>query len=180
MKNDVLYEGALTNGSRKAINHNVADNSVTVAEIDITTSTTGATLVNVPELVTDSTHQLDAGATYQFDVHLSTISTANGGIKVAFAQTNGLTLTSLESISNAKNTGTADVKSHVTSTTTGASLVATTTAIQEVDIKGTFVAKTGGTLQLQIAQNVAHADTTSLYVGSYMTVRRISPIDTIQ
>lgn len=180
MKNDILFEGALTNQTRKALNHNVEDRCVVIAEIDITSSTTGATLTNVPELITDTTHKLEALMEYMFEANLSVISTANSGVKVAFAQTNGLTLSQFECLSNAKHTGTADVITHVTSTTAGTSVVATTTVIQQVILKGTFTTTTGGTLQLQMAQNASHADTTSIFKGSTLVVKRVGKIDTTQ
>lgn len=180
MKNDILFEGVLTNQSRKALNHNIEDRSVTIAEIDITSSTTGATLVNVPELITDTTHKLEALTEYMFEANLSVISTINSGVKAAFAQTNGLTLSQFECISSAKHTGTADVITHVTSTTTGTSLVATTTVIQQVTLMGTFTTITAGTLQLQIAQNASHADTTSIFKGSTLVVKRVGKIDATQ
>jgi hypothetical protein len=48
------------------------------------------------------------------------------------------------------------------------SLAASTTAILKARITGTCVVALAGTLQLQAAQNAAHADTTSVFVGSFM------------
>lgn len=169
-KNRILYEGALEAGARKIINENFSDVSVCSTQFDAVTSTTGATLTNVVGLVTDSISI--AAGTYRFYIHLSTVATANSGLKVGLKFGTASMLTSIESAARGF-TASAVAVQHSTTATDAASLFASTTAVINCIIEGTMVVALAGTLQLQAAQNAAHADTTSVYVGSYMTFTKI-------
>lgn len=169
-KNLVKFEGALDFDNRKVINQNTPDYSICSTEFDAVTGTTGATLTNVVGMLSGT---LVAGRTYKFKLHLSTVATSNSGLKIGLAQTNGLTLTSIESAATGF-TAAAAATQHSTTATSAASLFASTTAVIKCVIEGTFVVATAGTLQLQAAQNAAHADTTSVYVGSFMEFTEIA------
>lgn len=160
--------GVLDGGAKKIINENFSDVSLCTTQLDLATSTT---LTNVAGMVTDAITFV-AGGTYRFKIHLAGTATSNGGLKVGLKQNNGLTLTSIESTAKGF-TASAVAVQHSTTATDAASLFASTTAVIECVIEGTLVVLTGGTLQLQAAQNASHSDTTSIYVGSHMEFTRI-------
>lgn len=139
-------------------------------QFDAVTGTTGTTLTNIVGL---TGFTLDAAGTYQFEVEISGVSTVNCGIKLGFKYTTA-TLTSLES----KAVGQAAASmalSRVTSTTDQATLFGSNAAAWlGVRITGQIVVNAAGTLALQAAQNAAHADTTSVYVGSWMRLKKVS------
>lgn len=167
-KNRVLYEGALTQDTRFTINENFADVSLCTTQFDAVTGTTGATLTNVVGMVTGS---LSAG-TYRFKINLAGIATANSGLKVGLKFGTASMLTSIESTAKGF-TASAVAVQHSTTATDAASLFASTTAVINCVLEGTLVIAIAGTLQLQAAQNAAHADTTSVYVGSHMEFTKI-------
>jgi hypothetical protein len=137
-------------------------------QFDAVTGTTGTTLTSVVGL---TSFELLAGETYMFELHLAGVATANCGHKVGFGLTTA-TLTSLESMAVA-HTATAIAATHSTTATSAATLHGATSATIDITIKGRMVVLLGGTLDVQCAQNAAHADTTSVYVGSYMTLKRV-------
>lgn len=167
-KNIVRFEGALAQDTRNIINNNFADDGVCTTQFDAVTGTTGATLTNVVGMVTDTL----APGRYKFTINLGTVATTNSGIKLGLKQSVASMLTSIEYQAEAMAAA-ASVNSRGTSTTDQASIVATTTAVIAVRITGTVVVGLAGTLQLQAAQNAAHADTTSVFVGSNMEFTRI-------
>lgn len=169
-KDRVLYEGALSNDSRRAIDRNFADVSLCTTQFDAVTGSTGTTLTNVVGMTTDAI-SLTPG-TYRFQIFLAGVATANSGLKVGLKQNNGLTLTSIESTAKGF-TASAVAVQHSTTATDAASLFASTTAVISCVIDGTMVIATAGTIQLQAAQNAAHADTTSVYAGSRMEFTRV-------
>jgi len=152
----------------KTITGNInADTKYCTTQFDAVTGTTGATLTNVVGLTAIS---LVAGATYAFRVLLPGVATANSGIKAGFKYTTA-TLTSIESTARIY-TASAVAVQHATSTTDQASLAASTTAAIFTEITGRIVVNAAGTLAVQAAQNAAHADTTSVYVGASATFTR--------
>lgn len=169
-RNLVKYEGALTADTRKILNDNLSDLSKCTTEFDVDSGTTGSTLANVVGMVTDT---LEAGATYAFRIHLSMTSTGNGGLKAALKFGTASMLTSIQSNSIAYTVTNDHVQLTSTTATDAASLVATTTAVTKCVIEGTLVVALAGTLQLQAAQNAAHADNTTIYAGSYMEFKKI-------
>ena len=62
---------------------------------------------------------------------------------------------------------------HTTTATTGMTLFGATAAYIAARIFGRITVNAAGTLAVQAAQNAAHADTTSVYVGSRATFTRI-------
>lgn len=168
-KNKVLNEGALEASTRSIINNNFADISLCSTQLDAVTGTTGTTLTNVSAMITDS---LDPG-TYEVYVHWSGVSTANSGVKLGLKWGTASMITATE-IAATGRTASASATQHTTTSTDQTSLFAQTAAVIEVDIRGIVVIGTAGTLQFQMAQNAAHADTTSTYVKSYMRVTKIA------
>lgn len=144
--------------------------SVTVrqsATLSATSGDTGVTLTNLAGLVVTV-----VPGTYAFTCNLGTVATTNSGLKVGFK----LTTTVLTSIEYQATGGSAtgNVASRGTTATDQMSLYAATAATLVNRITGTMVVGTGGTIQLQGAQNASHADTTSVFLGSSMTFTRIA------
>lgn len=129
------------------------------------TATTNTTLANLTGLV----HTLEVG-TYKFRVAIQALSTANGGTKVAFNYT---APTSLQCEAKAF-TASGVAVTRVTTTTDQASLVAATAANICIELEGTIVVATAGTIQVQGAQNASHADTTTFYTGSTFEITKIA------
>lgn len=138
-------------------------------QFDAVTGTTGATLTNIVGLTGFS---LAAAGVYAFQIHISGVSTVNCGMKLGFGYTT-LTATSLESSARGY-TASAVAVQHTTTSTTGMTLFGQTAVVIAVDLYGRLVVNAAGTLAVQAAQNAAHADTTSVYVGSWATFQRIS------
>ncbi len=137
-------------------------------QFDAVTGTTGATLTNVIGLVETVTP-----GTYRFKIHLGTVATTNSGIKVGLKQGTASMLTSIEYDSTG-HAAAASVTSRGTTATDAATMFGSTTAVLRCVIEGTMVVALAGTLQVQAAQNAAHADTTSVFVGSFFEVNRIA------
>lgn len=136
-------------------------------QFDAVTGTTGATLTNIVGM----TSNVIAAGVYIVEAMLDGVSTANSGFKVAIGGTATQTSTeqnatylTASAVSNGRNT----------TATSGTAIGGTTAAITHVKITGTVVVNAAGTLTIMAAQNAAHADTTSVYVGSYMKVTRIA------
>lgn len=138
-------------------------------QFDAVTGTTGATLTNLVGL---TGFDLAAGATYAFEIWLSGVSTANSGIKVGFKYTTA-TLTSLLSLATAHAAASTATAQTTTATDQATLFGSNAAAWLGVRLTGQIVVNAAGTLALQAAQNAAHADTTSIYAGSFMRLSRI-------
>ena len=165
-KNAIKFVGALTDDTLNTINQNFSDVNLSTATL---TANANTTLANVTGLGTDTM----VPGTYRFYVHLIGTAGASGGLKVAFKQNNGLTLTSINSSAQGF-TASAVATQTVTTATDAASLLASTTAIIRTVIEGTMVVATAGTLQLQAAQNASNGTDTVIAIGSMMTFTRIA------
>lgn len=174
--NGVLYQKILALGTNTAGYARVitgqagaigtAETKFCTTQLDAASSTT---LANVTGL---TGFTLTAAGVYAFDIALAGTATSNGGWKVAFKYTTA-TLTDLES-SAIGATASSLVTQHTTTATDQASLLASTTAIIYGRISGRITVNAGGTLAVQFAQNASHADTSSIYVGSWAKLTRIS------
>jgi hypothetical protein len=154
--------------TNKTLTANInADTVRCTTQFDATSGDTGTTLTNVVGMV----YTVVPGV-YRFYVNLPGVATTNSGLKVGFKYTTTV-LTSIEASSRAF-TASSVVVQHTTTATDQATLIGSTTAIIDTVIEGTMVVGTGGTIQLQAAQNASHADTTSVYVGASMTFTRMS------
>ncbi len=161
MTQQTLYnEGAFDHGTRTKINSNFTDlysRLLPARQSADVTATTNTTLANLTGLV----QTLEVG-TYKIKVSLQCLSTANGGTKVAFVYT---APTSIQLEAKAF-TASAVAVTRFTTTTSASSIVAATAANICIELEGTIVVSTRGTLQVQGAQNASHSDTTTFYAGS--------------
>lgn len=102
--------------------------------------------------------------TYAFKlVRPSTVASGTGGIKYAFNYTTAV-LSSLQS-SAAGFTASAVAVQNVTSTTTQADLFTQAAVVIRTIIEGTMVVTTGGTVDVQMAQNTSNASNTVALIG---------------
>jgi hypothetical protein len=167
-KNKVKYEGAFTQDTKRTINDSIPDNSLCTTEFVAVTGTTGVTLTNVVGLVSEV---LQPG-TYNVDIVLQVAATANSGFKAAlkWGTASMITATSLA----VEASSAAAVANTLFTTSTDASpFVAATSAYVTVRVNGVIVVGTAGTIQLQAAQNAAHADETKVLVRSKMSFTAI-------
>lgn len=132
------------------------------AQVDATSTTlanvTGLSFTVVP-------------GTYSFYGAIDTTCGGTGGVKLAFNYT-----TTVLSVINANAfayTATAIAVSKTITTTTQTSIVASNTAFTNVILTGTLIVTTGGTIDLQFAENSANS-TSSVLVGSTLQLTRIS------
>lgn len=163
-KNYVKFEGAFAADDRKVVNDNIRDISRCTTEFVAVTGTTGTTLTNVVGLLSDV---LQPG-TYDVDINLLTTATANSGFKAALKWGTASMITPT-ALSVQANSAAAIANTNFTTSTDASPFVAATAAYVSVRVRGTIVIGLAGTLQLQAAQNAAHADETKVLVGSTMT-----------
>jgi hypothetical protein len=176
--NRVLREGVFTSDTRKIINDNIRDVSSCTTQFDAVTGTTGATLTNVVGMVSDT---LQPG-TYDVDINLNVAATTNCGLKAALKWGTASMITST-SLSVIATSASAVASTLFTTSTDASAFVGATSAYVNVRIRGKIVVAIAGTIQLQAAQNAAHADTTSVTIGSIMTFTPIGatvPLATAQ
>jgi hypothetical protein len=171
-KEVIVNEGAFTQDMKRQINRNFDDLYDAVArcttEFDADSGTTGDTLTDVVGMVVDV-----VPGTYRYYMHLKMLSTANGGVKAGLLFGTAAMLTSIANTARVF-TATGVAVANTTTATDAALLTASTSAAISVVIEGTVVVALAGTLQLQAAQNVAHADNTVIHVGSFMQFQKIS------
>jgi hypothetical protein len=159
-QDDVADPGSLIAG--------LTQTKLVTTQFNAVTGTTGATLTNLVGL---TGFAVQAGAVYTFELNLSGVSTANCGLKIGFKYTTA-TLAALESVSQGF-TASAVACQHTTSTTDQAALFGQTAAVIAVRIVGRITVTTAGTLAIQAAQNAAHADTSSIYIGSWARLTQV-------
>lgn len=163
----VLYKATARGSTWTTVTSNNLKRCTT--QFDAVTGTTGATLTDIVGL---TGFVLDAAGIYAFEINLGTVGTTNSGVKIGLGFTT-LTATSIEyqAIGCA---AAAVVCSRGTTATTGMTLFGSTTATLAVRITGSIVVNAAGTIAIQAAQNAAHADTTSVFVGSWARFAKIS------
>lgn len=139
----------------------IADTKIVTAQVDATTTTlanvTGLSFTVVP-------------GTYTFEAYLPTTCGGTGGVKLAFNYTTAV-LSAISAKAYAY-TASAIAESGTITTTTQTSIVTSATAFTSVILKGTIVVTTGGTVDLQFAENNANG-TSSVLVNGNMTFVRI-------
>lgn len=151
--------GATISGS---INSNIARTSAAVTK---NASTTYANVTGLSATV--------VAGTYKFSVLLpSTVASGTGGIKYAFNYTTAV-LSAIESTARG-TTATAIATQHTTTTTTQTDLFTQAAVVLFVDIEGTMVVTTGGTVDVQMAQSASDASNTVALVGGTLTMTRIA------
>lgn len=164
-KNRVLYEGALTSDTARTINENLSDYCLCTTQLDVASSTTFASVAGL------TSGTLEPGV-YEFVIQLGTVSTANCGIKIGLVQNTASMISQIE-YEGTSFSSSGCGSSRGTTTTSGTTVFSTAAVALIVTVRGTLTVTAAGTLTLQMAQNTSHADTASVFVGSYMKLNRI-------
>lgn len=117
--------------------------------------------------------QTVVAGTYRFRCVLpSTVASGTGGIKYSFHYVT-TALTSLEATGMGYTSAAVAVQ-HTTSTSDVADLFSQAAVVIMTIIEGTMVVSTGGTIQLQMAQNTSNASNSVTLLGASMAFDRIS------
>ncbi len=152
--------------TNKTLTDFIDSGSVVSSAISATSGTTGTTLTNIPGLSVAVT----AGKTYAFQARVTGTSTANSGVKLAFANSGSTTSANYTCIQNNGTTQNA----HSSTTTMGNAVGAATTVFTDAQCWGVVVVNAAGNLTMQFAQNASHADTTTVDANGFMSVRRLN------
>lgn len=111
--------------------------------------------------------------TYRFRCVLpSTVASGTGGIKYAFNYTTAV-LSSIEA-TGIGFTASAVAVQHTTTTTTQTDIFTQAAVVIMTELEGTMVVSTGGTVDLQMAQNTSNASNSITLIGSSMEFVRIA------
>lgn len=111
--------------------------------------------------------------TYKFTLMLpSTVASGTGGIKYAFNYTTTV-LSSIEATAQGY-TASAVAVQHTTTTTTQTDLFTQAAVVIFTEIEGTMVVTTGGTIDVQVAQNTSNASNTIALLGGTFQLIRIA------
>ncbi len=111
--------------------------------------------------------------TYAFSLMLpSTVASGTGGIKYALNYTT--TVVSVLEATGKGFTSAAVAVQHTTTTTTQADLFSQAAVVIFTEINGTMVVTTGGTVDVQVAQNTSNASNTIALLGGYGSFTRIA------
>lgn len=161
--NRVINVGVLTDDTKKIINDNFSDVSRCTTAFLADSGSTADTLTNVVGLVSGT---LQPG-TYEVDINIICTATTNSGIKAAlkWGTASMITTTALAVVATSAS---AVASTTFTTSTDASAFVAATAAYVNVRVKGVIVVALAGTIQLQAAQNAAHADDTTVSIGSTM------------
>jgi hypothetical protein len=144
----------------------VGDTQFCTTQTDRTSSTT------LQDVTGMTAFALVAGATYEFELFIMGTSVATGGLKVALTLTTA-TLTSANY--NAKALLAASLTdTQGTTATSPVPLHGQTQATLGLYVTGRLVVNAGGTAAVQMAQNFSDGTASSVYVGSWVTYRRVS------
>lgn len=109
--------------------------------------------------------------TYIFEVFLPCSTAATPGIKYSFKYTTTV-LSSIQSTARGYVPGLS--VQYVTNTASNADLYTLSGALVLVNINGVMTVTTGGTVEVQMAQNTSNATNTVAQLGSYMVFRQIA------
>lgn len=114
--------------------------------------------------------------TYRFKFHGTVTMTTNGGLKMAFKLTTAV-LTSLalriRQSTDTDNTG-AISAAFTTATDQATWFSQKTVAFTNVIVEGTMVVGTGGTIDVQAAQETAHNDDSTIVLGAFAEMERVA------
>ena len=138
----------------------------------VSTATLTATSNTTLAAVTGLALAVVAGGTYKIRGQLQGTAAASGGIKAQFIASGGLTLTSANITGQNYNGTTLNTQTNVTALATDFSNSAA--AYTNLYFDGTFVVNAAGTITIQAAQNTSNATSTTVAIGSYMELVRIS------
>lgn len=166
---DAGKEGCFTRDTRKIINDNFDDSSLSTTEFVAVTGTTGATLTNVVGMVSGT---LQPG-TYKFRIVAPCLATANTGIKMALKWGTASMITSAQYTARAFTASGVVVTNGTTATDAALILDSAAGVVIQADITGVLVVAIAGTLQFQAAQHTAHADETKVLVNALLELTPI-------
>jgi hypothetical protein len=111
--------------------------------------------------------------TYAFQCELaSTVASGTGGIKYGFAYTTAV-LSAIEA-TGIGMTASAVAVQHTTTTTTQTDIFTQAAVVIFTKLVGTMVVTTGGTVDVQVAQNTSNASNTIALLGSWAQFTRIA------
>lgn len=111
--------------------------------------------------------------TYKFTCMLpSTVASGTGGIKYCFNYT-GTVLSGIEASAQGYTAAAVAVQ-HTTTTTTQADLFTQAAVVIFTEVEGTMVVTTGGTVQVQMAQNTSNGSNTIALIGGTFQMVRIA------
>lgn len=128
------------------------------------TATSNTTLADITGLSIPVT----SGKTYSFKAYLPTTSNIAGGVKAAIGGT--ATATSIVYDATITDAGAIVQPTRASALGTGMGATAVTNAL--IEINGTIVVNAGGTLTVQLAQNVSNASASSVLAGSTFIVEQ--------
>jgi len=180
---------AVVLGASKDISTITSATITTLTSTTVTAGTVTNTAINIPQVLRSSAAvTVNASAayvnvtglsatvvpgTYKFRAVLpSTVASGTGGIKYAFNYTTAV-LSALQS-SAAGYTASAVAVQNVTSTTTQADLFTQAAVVLRTEIDGSFVVTTGGTIDVQVAQNTSNGSNTVALIGGTLELIRIA------
>lgn len=153
-------------------NINIAGGPQSVLNATCTTALTATSNTTLASVTGLSAIPLTAGATYQVKGLLTGTAAAAGGLKAAFVASGGLTLTSMNLTGFNYNGTTINAVTNVTAL--GSDFSNSAAAYTALSFEGSFVVNAAGTLLVQAAQNTSNASSTTVAVGSYITLTRVS------
>lgn len=154
-----------TVASTSGTNLNVTDVYRSSAAVTANATTTYANVTGLSATVVPGTYRFRA-------ILPSTVASGVGGIKYAFNYTTTV-LSSIESTARGY-TASAVAVQHTTTTTTQTDLFTQAAVVILVEINGTMVVTTGGTIDVQMAQNTSNASNTVALIGASLEMTRIS------
>jgi hypothetical protein len=171
--NEIVYvQGQDLAGHPAAIQYPVTTCALAGAGSEVSTAQVNRVSSTVLTTITGLTAALQAGGKYIFRVHITGVSTVNCGAKFAIGTSDTLTATSFTCTGENYNGTTTNARS--TTTTLGAAVGAATAVFGDAFLEGAIVVNAAGTLTVQIAQNVSHADTCSAFVNSDLMLFRVA------
>lgn len=160
-----LLAGALSALTHAAFAYNDTQPAATVTdevnkEFLVATATTTQTASTAFIVATGLSQNLTAGKTYSCSGHLSTsVSSATYGIAIQLIGTNSLSATSASFTGFAWNGTTAESKTTVTALATN--IVGIAALVTDVYINGAIVVNAGGTINVEVAEDVSHSGATA-------------------
>ncbi len=162
---NITITGTLTAGTIASTGIGATQRARSTADVTKNASTTYGNVTGLTATVVPGTYSFRA-------VVPSTVASGTGGIKYAFNYTTAV-LSSL--VSSAKGyTSSAIAVQNTSSTTAQADLFTQAAVVILTEIEGTMVVTTGGTVDLQVAQNTSNGSNTVALTGATLTLSRIA------
>lgn len=142
-------------------------------EFEVSTATVTATSNTTLTPVLGLTQVLSAGANYSCHGHLTGVSGAGGGIKVALVSIGGVLTATSATFTGFGWAGTTALQ-NTTVTSLGSSVIADTAVYSDLYIDGSILVNTTGTIEVEMAQNASNGTPTTVLVGSTFSCVRVS------